>query len=67
MIPIERDEQDRIICKCVTDELVVCTKSFPNKAQLDRHLKTVNPTFWTVCIYIYLVHHLCLIVTVGTN
>ena len=41
--------------------------SLPNKAQLDRHLKAVNPTFWTVCIYIYLVHYLCLIVTIGTN
>ena len=50
MIPIKRDAQDRIICKCITTELIACTKSFPNKAQLDRHLKTVNPMFWTVCI-----------------
>ena len=53
-IPIERDADNKIICKCVTSDGIRCTKRFGTKNGLEKHLKKIDPEFWVVS-YIYLI------------
>lgn len=46
---VERDGTDRIICRCVDSEGIVCAGTFKNHRALWDHLKNVPTRTWLVC------------------